>query len=210
MQPSFTRLFGVRHVRTRLTLWHVFVLVSVLLLSWGLTASFLFLQLRSQLDHYAIQDIETVEGLLYFHNGTLSMHEEYHNHPASKQVLERFLEVLSPEGAVLYRNERLDGQALGSGPIKAEGEGGYSERSARLADGTPVRLVSRRHTLEGCRGQSPVNALAGSGLAYGSEILVHHRWGKGAASRHRGSIRRRPAGAAVSQPQVRERHAGIA
>ena len=55
-----------KHVRTRLTLWYVFVLAGVLVLSWALTASFLFLQMRSQLDHYAIQDIETVEGLLYF------------------------------------------------------------------------------------------------------------------------------------------------
>ena len=62
MGRSFSRIFGVRHVRTRLTFWYVSVLASVLVLSWALTASFLFLQLRSQLDHYAIQDIETVEG----------------------------------------------------------------------------------------------------------------------------------------------------
>src|ERR1700733_8671924 len=74
MRRSLARIFGVRRVRTRLTLWYVFVLASVLLLSWGLTASFLFLQLRSQLDHYAIQDIETVEGLLHFDAaGTLAL-----------------------------------------------------------------------------------------------------------------------------------------
>ena len=138
------------HVRTRLTLWYVFMLAGVLLLSWGLTASFLFLQLRNQLDHYAIQDIETVEGLLSFGaSGALTLREDYHNHPESKQVLERYLEVRSPEGGVLYRNERLVGQELGGNPIPGEGEGGYSTRSARLADGTPVRMVSRRHTLDG-------------------------------------------------------------
>jgi heavy metal sensor kinase len=150
MRRSFARIFGVRRVRTRLTLWYVFVLASVLLLSWGLTASFLFLQLRSQLDHYAIQDIETVEGLLHFDGGgVITLREDYHNHVESKLVLERFLEVLSPQGAVLYRNERLAGQALGGGLLTDEGEGGYSARSARLSDGTPVRLVSRRHTLDG-------------------------------------------------------------
>ena len=138
------------HVRTRLTLWYVLVLAGVLLLSWGLTASFLLLQLRNQLDHYAIQDIETVEGLLSFDAwGALTLREDYHNHPESKQVLERYLEVRSPEGSVLYRNQRLAGQALGGSPIPGEGEGGYSTRSARLADGTPVRMVSRRHTLGG-------------------------------------------------------------
>lgn len=139
-----------RHVRTRLTLWYVLVLASVLVVSWGLTASFLFLQMRSQLDNYAIQDIETVEGLLYFDaGGRLILREDYHNHPESKQVLERLVEVRSTGGVVLYRNERLAGRSLGGKLIPGEGEGGYSTRSARLADGTTVRMASRRHTLDG-------------------------------------------------------------
>jgi signal transduction histidine kinase len=110
----------------------------------------MFFQMRSQLDHYAVQDIETVEGLLYFDaGGGLLLHEDYHNHPESKQVLERFLEVLSPEGGVLYRNARLGGQALGGRLIPGEGQNQYSNRAARLADGTPVRMVSRRHVLDG-------------------------------------------------------------
>ena len=114
MRTSLSRMFGVRHVRTRLALWYVFVLASVLLVSWVLTASFLFLQFRSQLDHYAIEDIETVEGLLYFDaRGYLSVREDYHNHAASKQVIDRLLEVRSAQDAVLYRNERLAGQPLG-------------------------------------------------------------------------------------------------
>ncbi len=106
--------------------------------------------MRSQLDHYAVQDIETVEGLLYFDpSGRLMLHEDYHNHPESKQLLERLVEVRSPDGSVLYRNERLGDQPLGGNLIRAEGQGGYSIRSARLADGTTVRMVSRRHTLDG-------------------------------------------------------------
>ncbi len=139
-----------RHVRTRLTLWYIAVLASVLVLSWGVTASFLFLQMRSQLDNYAVQDIETVEGLLYFDaGGRLILREDYHNHPESKQVLERLVEIRSSTGSVLYRNERLGDQALGGNPIPGEGEGGYSIRSARLADGTTARMASRRHTLDG-------------------------------------------------------------
>jgi heavy metal sensor kinase len=139
-----------RHVRTRLTLWYVFGLAGVLIVSWSLTAAFMFYEMRNQLDHYAVQDIETVEGLLYFDaSGRLLQHEDYHNHPESKQVLERFLEVRSSEGAVLYRNERLGNQALGGSAFPSEGQGQYSNRSARLADGTPVRMVSRRHVLDG-------------------------------------------------------------
>jgi len=56
-----------------------------------------FFQLRSQLDHYAIEDMETVEGLLYFDAaGHLLLHEDYHNHPDSKLLLERLLEVRGP------------------------------------------------------------------------------------------------------------------
>ena len=133
-----------------MTLWYVFVLAGVLVLSWSLTAAFLFFQLRNQLDHYAVQDVETIEGLLYFEaGGRLILREDYHNHPESRRVLERLVEVRSPGGAVLYRNEQLAGQALGGNPIPGEGEGGYSTRSMRLADGTLVRMVSRRHTLDG-------------------------------------------------------------
>ncbi|MGA2214870.1 MAG: ATP-binding protein [Bryobacteraceae bacterium] len=139
-----------RHVRTRLTLWYMLVLASVLVLSWGLTASFLFLQMRSQLDNYAVQDIETVEGLLYFEpSGRLILREDYHNHPESREVLERLVEVRAADGRVLYRNERLGNQALGGNPMQGEGEGGYSIRSARLANGTTVRMASRRHALDG-------------------------------------------------------------
>ena len=139
-----------KQVRTRLTLWYVFVLAGVQVLTWGLTASFLLLQLRNQLSHYAIQDIETVEGLLYFDaGGRLLLREDYHNHPESRRLLERLLEVRSPQGAVLYRNERLGDRALGGNPFPGEGEEQFSPRSTRLADGTPVGMVSRRWTLDG-------------------------------------------------------------
>lgn len=131
-------------------MWYVCVFAGVLLFFSGLTGSFLFFQLRGQLDHYAVQDIETIEGLLYFDSlGHLTLREDYHNHPESRQVLERLVEVRSPDGNVLYRNERLQNQALGGAPLPGEGEGGYSPRSVRLADGTPVRMVSRRHVMDG-------------------------------------------------------------
>ena len=138
------------HLRTRLTLWFVSALAGLLILGWGATVAILFRQLQSQLDHFAIQEIETVEGLMYFTpQGELQMHEDYHNHPESKDVIDRFLEVLSPGGAVLYRNDRLGERRLGGAPFAGEGVGGYSVRSERLADGTRVRMVSRLHSLDG-------------------------------------------------------------
>jgi heavy metal sensor kinase len=139
------------HLRTRLTLWYVSVLAALLMLAWAGTCALLFWQLRSQLDNFSIQEIETVEGLFFFTpDGQLHMREDYHNHAESKDVIERFLEVLSPQdGSVLLRNGRLGNQALGGSPFKGEGIGGYSERVDRLSDGTRVRIVSRVHTLDG-------------------------------------------------------------
>jgi heavy metal sensor kinase len=138
------------HLRARLTLWYMCVLAGLLILAWGGTFALLFWQLRSQLDHFAVQEVETVEGLLFFTpQGQLRMREDYHNHPESKDVIDRFVEVLSPEGSVLYRNDRLADRALGGPPFTGEGVGGYSVRSERIANGTRVRVVSRVHSLDG-------------------------------------------------------------
>ena len=138
-----------KHLRTRLTLWYVSVVGALLILAWAATGAILFWQLQRQLDSFSIQEIETTEGLFYFDpDGQLRLRDDYHNHPASKNVIERFLEVRSPHGAVLFRNERLGDRSLGGIPFKGEGVGGYSVRSERLFDGTRVRLVSRRHILD--------------------------------------------------------------
>lgn len=140
-----------RHLRTRLTFWYVSILAVLLALAWLGTCALLFLESRNQLDHFAVQEVETVEGLFYFSaDGQLHLHEDYHNHPQSKSIIDRFLEVRSPAtGAVLFRNDRLGNRDLGGALFAGEGIGGYSERSIRLSDGTRVRLVSRAHTLEG-------------------------------------------------------------
>jgi heavy metal sensor kinase len=128
------------------------VLAGLLILAWGATFAVLFWQLRNQLDHFAIQEIETVEGLLFFTpSGDVHIRENYHNHPESKEIIDRFVEVLSPAGKILYRNDRLGDRTLGTPPFAGEGVGGYSVRSERLADGTRVRVVSRMHLLESQR-----------------------------------------------------------
>ncbi len=133
-----------------MTLWYVLVLTAVLCLYAAGTAKLLYWDLRSELTRHSIQDIETVEGLLYFvPGGELRFHDDYHNHPESKQIQERYLEVLSPDGRVIFKNDRLGSLALGGPVFDSEGRGGYSARSDRLIDGTRVILVSRRHTTQG-------------------------------------------------------------
>ncbi|HYI96251.1 MAG TPA: ATP-binding protein [Bryobacteraceae bacterium] len=137
------------HIRTRLALWFVSALAVVLLLYSAAASFFLLRDLRRQLVRHAIQDLETVEGLLRFQNGRLILHDDYHNNPESKQVLERLLEVRSIDGKVLFRNELLGGRSLGETVRPGEGEGGYSPRDYTLSDGTRLQLVSRRHFIEG-------------------------------------------------------------
>jgi heavy metal sensor kinase len=139
-----------RFIRDRLTLWYVGIFGAVLGI-YILGACILqYWQLSDQLHHAEIEDLETVEGLLYFtSDGRLLLHEDYHSHPQSRLLLDRYMEVLSPNGEVLFRNERLNGMNLDSPPTPHEGEIGYASRRVRLADGTPVLSISHLHFFEG-------------------------------------------------------------
>jgi heavy metal sensor kinase len=139
-----------QNVRTRLTLWYVAVLAGVLLIYIATASALLFFHLRSQLDHLAIEQLETAEGLLSFQpGGKLLLRNDYHDHPYPDQMQERLMEVRANDGTLLYRSELLGNRALGGAPDPGEGVSSYSQRSARLSDGTPVRLASKRHTIEG-------------------------------------------------------------
>ncbi len=139
-----------RHIRVRLTAWFVAVLAAVLALYSAAACFFLLRDLRTQLTRYTIQDVETVEGLLFFTpDGRLKLRDDYHNHPESKRVLERLVEVLSPEGRILFRSDTLGNRSLGDALLPHEGEGGYFARAFTLAGGLRVELVSRRHAVDG-------------------------------------------------------------
>ncbi|HTQ08527.1 MAG TPA: ATP-binding protein [Fimbriimonadaceae bacterium] len=140
------RYFGT--VRSRVALSHV-VLVSLTMVGFIVVASSLFWwHLTRQLYHSAIQNVETAEGLLSFDShGTLTLREDYHNHPESRFVQDRMVEIRDYNtGQLLYRNDRLGDRSLGDAPFPGEGTN-YSPRSARLADGTRVLMVSHVHNL---------------------------------------------------------------
>ncbi len=137
-------------IRTRLTIWYVLMVGAVLLLFAAATTTVLYWQLSRQLTRFAIQDVETIEGLLFFNaDGALQLNEDYHNHAESRKILERLLEVVSPDGTLLYRNWRLGSDRLGGKPLPDEGVGGYSPRTVRIRDGSAVLVVSRRHVMGG-------------------------------------------------------------
>jgi len=139
-----------RRLGTRIVFSFVLLIACATLLFAAGTAAVLFFQMRAQIRHLVVQDIENVEGLMSFTaDGHLTVREDYHNHPESRHVLDYLLEVRSPDGAVLYRNALLGNRALGGPPAPQEGVGGYSERAARLEDGTRLIIGSRRHSIDG-------------------------------------------------------------
>lgn len=140
--PRFRRL----PFRVRLTTWYVLVLAVILLLFVAGSSLVLYLQLLKQMSNFAIQDVETIEGLLFIApDGRLSLHEDYHNHPDSRLLLGRLLEIRSPVGTILYRNDRLGTDELGGRPFPGEGVDTFSERVGNLKDGSRILMVSRHY-----------------------------------------------------------------
>ena len=106
-------------------------------------------QLTNQLYHSEIQDMETAEGLLYFSpSGSIAMHEEYHNRLEDKLRVSRLMQVMAPDGRILYQNDNLKSRDLGRKPFPGEGFHVYNPRRMRLADGTPVLLISHVHSID--------------------------------------------------------------
>jgi len=136
-------------VRTRLTLWYVATLAGVLVLYTAISGALDYWQLTRQIYHDQIQDMETVEGLLYFApDGHLSLNEDYHTSTADRRRVDRYMEVLDPSGTVLYRNDRTASLDLG-GPIQP-GEGrAFERRRIDLPNGEPVQLISHLHAVNG-------------------------------------------------------------
>lgn len=142
---------GLGNLRVRLTLWYGSAFALLLLLHIGVATYVHYRQLVSQAFHAEIQDVETVEGLLYQDSdGRILLNENYFNRPQLRLRLDRLLEVLSPSGEILYRGDRLNGVNLGGAALPNEGkDDAYNERSIRLADGRDVLVISHFHIMNG-------------------------------------------------------------
>src|SRR5258705_5267861 len=99
-----------RSVRSRLTLWYV-VALSALLVFYAAGALFvLFLNMREQLDHNLLEDVETVKGQIKSQpNRSIAL--ELHHRDEGDPGLHRFVEVWSPERSVLYCTPQLQVQS---------------------------------------------------------------------------------------------------
>ena len=140
---------SARSIRSRVAIWHDSLLLGVLVLYIGLASSLFWWNLTHPLYSDAVQNVETAEGLLSFDaSGRLLLNEDYHNHPARRQVQERLAEIWDfSTGEVLFRNDRLGNRSLG-GPPFARGGLNYSPKSYRMEDGTRVLLISHEHDID--------------------------------------------------------------
>jgi heavy metal sensor kinase len=139
--------FRPRNVRSRLTLWYVLVLTSLLALYAGVASLFLFLSLREDFDQNLLADLETVEGMLAKEaNGGVSLHSRRADAPEPR--IGHLIEVWSPEGSLLYRSAALQGQALGGPPHPGEGVDDPAPSTVGLPNGTRVRLANSVYHIE--------------------------------------------------------------
>lgn len=135
-------------IRSRVAISHVILAFFTLLVFIVFSSALFWWQLTHQLYRYAIQNVETAEGLLTFApGGSLILREDYHNHPQTRLLQERLVEIRDfNKGNVLYRNERLGNRSLGGAPFQGEGVN-YSPRSYHMSDGTWVLMVSHVHDI---------------------------------------------------------------
>jgi heavy metal sensor kinase len=132
-------------VRTRLTLWYVAALSAVLALYAGSSLLFLHVSLWRELDRNLGEEYERVEDLLTAApDGSIRMGGH-----GDEAELERVVEVWSTDQSLLYRSQRLRGEALGGPPPGALIEPSFA--SVQLNDGTPLRVLIRPHEVMGRR-----------------------------------------------------------
>jgi signal transduction histidine kinase len=139
-----------RNIRARLTLWYVAVLAAVLVVYVAVVFIFQYRLLERQMFHDEVEDVETVEGLLFFNpQGELNLQQNYYSHPRSNLLIDRLMEVRDLSGVILYRSDTLEGQSLGGHSLPNEGSDSFDERVVKLADGTHVLLISHLHPVGG-------------------------------------------------------------
>ena len=144
------KIFPSTNIRIRLTLWYVAVLAAILAIYVAVVFIFQYSLLERQMFHDEVQDVETVEGLLFFDaHGQLHLQQDYYSHPHSHLLVDRLMEVRDLSGTVLYRTDTLNGLSLGGPSRPNEGSNSFNERAIKLADGTHVLVISHVHPVDG-------------------------------------------------------------
>ena len=129
----------LQSIRTRLTVWHVLVFGGILVLFAAGTSAFLIVTLNRQLDDSLKEDVEIVEQVLV-QSSEGSFPLDTHPNPVSR--LERFMEIWSPGGQLLFRSKTLGDRSLGGPPDPVDIGEGVRIRSMVLSDSTRWRTAT--------------------------------------------------------------------
>jgi heavy metal sensor kinase len=150
MPASPPRSVRTGNLRLRLTLWYGTAFSVLLLLHIGVATVVHYRQLVAQAFRAAHEETRTIEGLMYqTPDGQISINENYFNHPQVRLSLDRLVEILSPDGRLIFRDSKLHGVDLGGPLLPEEGISTPSERFAILSDGRRVLMVSHFHWFNG-------------------------------------------------------------
>jgi signal transduction histidine kinase len=139
-----------KRIRSRLTLWYVGIFALILAVYVLLVFFFQYQFVDRQIYHDEVQDVETVEGLLYFDtHGVMQLEQSYFSHPRSHLLIDRLMEVRDPSGVVLYRTPNLNGMPLGGASLPDEGDESFNYRVVKIADGSHIAVISHLHSMQG-------------------------------------------------------------
>ena len=128
-----------KQIRGRLTVWYTAILAMILVVYIVLVFFFQYKFVANQIYHDEVQDVETVEGLLYFDkDGALQLQQSYFSHPRSHLLIDRLMEVRDLSGVVLFRTSNLNGMSLGGSSLPNEGDGDFNQRVVKMPDGAHV------------------------------------------------------------------------
>lgn len=137
---------SLKNIRTRLTLWNILVFGGILTMYAIGTTWFFLSTLGTQLDESLKEELELVEQML-FHLPEGEYFIDTHEDDAKR--LERFIELWSSEGTLLYRSSTLGKRNLGPPPDSSEFRGLI--KSVSTEDGMQLRVASLLHS-------TPMNA----------------------------------------------------
>ncbi len=129
----------LQNIRSRLTIWHLLVFGGILVLYAGGTFAFLFVTLNRQIDDGLKEDLEIVEQILarepegaYFAT----------NHPGAVDPLERYMEIWSAEGTMVYRSSLFGNRSLGPVAPFSQSNPSIGIESVVLPGGEHWRIAS--------------------------------------------------------------------
>jgi len=136
----------LKNVRARLTFWYLLVLAFVLILFAGISIMLVFLNLRNNLDRQLEKDYEIIEDYIRVApNGKVTVDDD-DDEPYS---YERWFDIWSPQGKLLYSSRPFTGQSLTPLSSKNELKQGFIFASLNLPNQVRVRIMRGMINIDG-------------------------------------------------------------